>query len=950
MSSSRFVRTDESMSTARIAEPPRTEPGFGSMPMISTLPFPNRRIRLWAKQGETELSPGQLEVVEVIGEEALGSPYEFRLKLRSEATGTLPLEALIGADARVSVVLPNPDWAAILAAGVTGPTRDFCGVLSEVTFDGVDDNYGHYTATLRPHIWKLSLNRRFRQFLGKTTKEIGKRILGNLPVRWDLGGASVHREYCVQYDESDLTFLSRLLEEDGLFYFFEHQYTGQPNEPHDRQERLVITDRIKRDDDDTPPIEGFDTVQGGNRSRMRIRQWREIRRVVPQGFVSLDRTFQRPKKLVRDSDDLGSTVADAAVTVTAYPSGVARRIDEISAAGEQDTTKLATLDTVATADATIRKERAACERSGYEGGGDVATLQPGRMFLVSRDGVVDPHAYYVTRVEHTIRLANLTRSGASAPIFEYRNEFGCQSELVAHRPLRSTPKPIVGGVVAGTVINDTAVTEDDVCVDRYGRVKVRFPWQPDDDAPGCWIRVSQFWAGNRWGSFFWPRVGHEVLVAFEHGDPDRPVVVGSVYNFENMPPLPLPEHKLSGGIHSCTHKGDGTQQTSCVVFHDRPDAEYLQLHSETYHSLTCETETLKWAAGHDVTFKGHNWIFDLIGGSGGGGSDFTGYDGGANVSFKKPEEGEKSPSAGEVFADIFAIANEGSTTYSVGDSYTKRFGRSFETYYGSNIWIGCDPIEFVEFLLDKLEIPVLGLIAPLAFGAGGIGKTVFGGKHDLQFGTEVKVHEGKTIKRTGPKPTDGENASSEGNSTPLDGPCRKIVHVLLAIILMMDLLVMLLTKAALTRDSKAWKGYLEFSEIWSLMILPRLQGLLEFISTESSELNETLFDSKKAAHKSTNLAEDVAHVATVTDDTASVSRERAESEVEETADSVRRAASAAEDDEEEEEEESDGDDESDDDGYEADDEADEDDESDESDESDEDDGDGYEADDEADDD
>src|SRR5262249_20816427 len=142
----------------------------------------------------------------------------------------------------------------------------------------------------------------------------------------------------------------------------------------------------------------------------------------------------------------------------------------------------------------------------------------------------------------------------------YDNRFQAAPAALPYRPARATPKPAIPGVQTATVVGPSG---NDVFVDKYGRVKVKFHWDRDT-ATGpknsCWLRVGQVWAGKRWGAYFWPRVGHEVLVAFVEGDPDRPLVVGSAYNEENMPPFALPDNRTLGGIKSFTSTGNPQAQ------------------------------------------------------------------------------------------------------------------------------------------------------------------------------------------------------------------------------------------------------------------------------------------------------------------------------------------------------------------------------------------------------
>lgn len=857
----------------------------------SALDLSRRRIHLWCPPGADAV-----RLIEIAGREALSRLYRFRLKLRTDALCPVDLEAWLGSSVRASFQLPDPNWAAVLESDRPPGSRDICGVITRIEHARTDDQYAYYSATLRPKLWTFGLNRRFRIFSEKTTREIVSSVLGDLPLRWCISGEGLPRNYCVQYGESDLRFVSRLLEEDGLFYTFEHAYDDQPEDPAARMERMVIADSVDRLSDDAPAAYAIDTIGGGNRDSMRIRRWRECRTLVPNRVESLDRHFQRPDSPARAEKTSPQLPGDPGWALTEYPSGVTRRFDEVSPSGGRREDELAQLDSAAEADARRRVERLACRRSSYSGAGDVATLEPGMKFRLVRDSVPDREGYYITRIEHRVRLSAATRSGDGGPELRYENRFHCQPESKPFGPPLATSKPRVLGVVPATVVADPDITDDDICVDAYGRVKVQFPWQqPGDDRceTSCWIRVSQFWAGPRWGAFFWPRVGHEVLVSFEHGDPDRPVIIGSVYNRNNMPPLELPTYKLSCGIHSCTHKGNPTENTSCVVFHDARGDEYLQLHSETYQCLTSETKNLKWSSGEEVEFRGHHWLFDGFTGSGGGGSDFTGRDNNAKAGFKTTngsiDEGLDVPA---MLLDMLT-SESGTVDFTIGDTLKKCFGRTIETYHGCNVWVGCDPVEFFEYLAENLETRInphlLSGIVAFLFGAGGQGKTVFGGMHNIQYGTKVDCHRGPTRSIVSPAVGFPLGQFGQGNATPVDAPVAKACQLMVVVMLLFDLMTTLITKAALAHESNDWNRFVTFSKVWSRYLLPRVQGMIEFVETTYGETVELATAAEDAVDDSEDAVERAARATVTTDSAAEDSVEAAEQQAEEAVDSIRNA-------------------------------------------------------------
>jgi type VI secretion system secreted protein VgrG len=246
-------------------------------------------------------------------------------------------------------------------------------------------------------------------------------------------------------------------------------------------------------------------------------------------------------------------------------------------------------------------EAAAAVRAGGES--NCVQFAPGRRFTLERHFDADG-AYLLTAVEHEARVTGDYRADAQDDALDYRNRFTAAPEGLPFRPPRVTPRPIIAGTQTATVVGPPG---SQIFLDKYGRVKVQFPWDRQGQAnadSSCWIRVAQIWAGKTWGAFFWPRVGHEVVVAFEEGDPDQPIIVGSVYNAANMPPLTLPDEAMRCGIKSCTFAGDPALAFNAVIFHDVPGTEYLQVHSETFQMENTESARYQHTPAGRFTFLG----------------------------------------------------------------------------------------------------------------------------------------------------------------------------------------------------------------------------------------------------------------------------------------------------------------------------------------------------------
>jgi uncharacterized membrane protein len=249
-------------------------------------------------------------------------------------------------------------------------------------------------------------------------------------------------------------------------------------------------------------------------------------------------------------------------------------------------------------------------------------------------------------------------------------------------------------------------------------------------------------------------------------------------------------------------------------------------------------------------------LFDSFGSSGGGGSDYTGQNRCTDAGFKKPDDDWSGwEKIGELCRDILPEFGGTSTKFTVGDSYAKKLGRNFETYFGCNIWLGCDPIELVECILNSTcaAKPLVPLLAPLILGAGGQGKTLFGGSHDLQYGSQVSVRRGPEYANSSEKLWETIN----GNVCSWENLAAKLCEVSVLICLLLDMAAMLITRAAVASDGSSWKGYISFHEVWSRSLLPRIQGVIEFVEEMIAKMKTveaaakcTLSDSEDALIRS----------------------------------------------------------------------------------------------------
>ena len=486
-----------------------------------------------------------LRVIRFSGHEAMSSQFEFKVELACEDPG-IDFSEIIGKPALLTV---QGDLL----------SRCFHGLVC--SFEQIDEmpRFAIYQASLVPQVWRLRHRHDCRIFQGLTTREIIKKVFetAGVPVeqfRFNLTSPYEPRDYCVQYRESDWAFVSRLMEEDGIFYFFEH---------HEDKHVLVMGDGSPA----CKPIPGGDTLPFYRPSGLvpledHIRRFRFTEEIQP-GRVSLrDFNFKKPELRMEAQD---KAEVDEDLEVYDYPG-------EYQEPGRGSSAKGMTL-------AKIRLQGwQAARRTGF-GESDCERLVPGHLFTLAGHGRDDLNArYLLTGVAHQGHQPQVLDEEAPTGDFHYSNHFACISENTPYRPPRVTPRPKVRGVQTAIVVGPAG---EEIYTDEYGRVKVQFHWDREgkrDERSSCWIRVSQVWAGEAWGGMFIPRIGQEVIVDFIEGDPDRPIITGRVYNGANQVPYPLPDEKTKSTLKSNTSLGGNGYNE--LRYEDKKGKEQIFMHAQ----------------------------------------------------------------------------------------------------------------------------------------------------------------------------------------------------------------------------------------------------------------------------------------------------------------------------------------------------------------------------------
>ncbi|HEU4456417.1 MAG TPA: type VI secretion system tip protein TssI/VgrG [Longimicrobium sp.] len=494
---------------------------------------------------ETALGADVLLLAGLSGLEGVSRPFSFRLDLVSE-DDAVSAAGLLRTPAAVTLLLP------------TGDERTIHGLVRRFVQEGRREELTSYQAEIVPWLWFLSLSRESRIYQELSVPEIVEQVfrgLGHADFELRCTRPYPKREFCVQYRETHLDFVSRLMEEEGIFYFFEHS----PD-----RHLLVLAD----DNGAVKPC------PGGAGARM-APQEADGEDVV--GTMHWEEQACVGKVVLRDYDFLQPSLKLEGSIAAGEPEELYDYPGEFTAPDEGERY------------ARLRLEEAGALRQVARGQSTCRVFQSGFRFDLSDHFRASANqAYTLLQVQH-VASAGDYRAGGTGPM-EYRNHFVAIPHSVAFRPPRATPHPVVQGSQTALVVGPAG---EEVWVDRHGRIKVQFYWDREgkkDENSSCWVRVSQPWAGKGYGSVQIPRIGNEVVVEFLEGDPDRPIVTGCVYNAEQTPPFELPAAGIQMGMKSRSSKGGGgyneitltdTKGTELITIHAQYDMGTVVEHDKT---------------------------------------------------------------------------------------------------------------------------------------------------------------------------------------------------------------------------------------------------------------------------------------------------------------------------------------------------------------------------------
>jgi len=495
-------------------------------------------------------------LVSMVGDETLSQPYWYDLTLASE-DAEVEFSALIGKPAVITIY------------GKDDIERYVHGVVAHVEQDDPKGRFTLYRLLLVPQLSLLAYRKNSRIFQNLSVPEIITAIFNDAGIPSDLFQFVLRYnyepiEYCVQYRESDLNFVSRLMEEEGIFYFFKHEFESHV---------MVMADDVSVHQTITEPaMVPFHANEGGLVSERDVITKFNYREALKTGNVMIrDFDFTRPMLTLQSAHEAEqfSNYEDYDYPGEFVDEKRGTRLSRVRLEMHQVATK------------TVKAE-SNCKR-----------LMPGFRFnLKNHSRRTLNTEFLVSKVITRCTQPQVLEEGAGEDGGSYSNEFHCIPAVVPFRPALQARKPLVHGVQTAIVVGPE---DEEIYTDEHGRVKVQFHWDREgqyDDKSSCWVRVNQNWAGQGFGSIIIPRIGFEVIVEFVEGNPDRPLIIGSTYHGTNCPPYPLPGEKTKSTLKTNSSKGgEGFNE---IRLEDKKGEEQIFVHAEKDTDIRVKNDQREW--------------------------------------------------------------------------------------------------------------------------------------------------------------------------------------------------------------------------------------------------------------------------------------------------------------------------------------------------------------------
>lgn len=517
----------------------------------------NRKINI-----QTILGDDALRFASLDGHEAISHLFDFNLTLKSLQNNIDPAD-ILGTSMTLSVELNS------------GSIRYLNGECVHFMLAGKEGRYYLYQACLKPWLWHAGQRTDFRMFQHMNAEAMIAQVLSIYPFahRFMLTGSYREWEYCVQYGESDLSFVMRMMEHEGMWFWFEHK---------NGEHVLIITDELSM----CEPFPGYEQIPFYDPDQTKsnedsIQTWSSGRQARPGQYMAHDYNFTMPRTELPSHSNQTPGHAHDSYEVFAYPGGHTN-LDE----GEVY--------------ARIRMEALQSDHMRGQARANARGFAPGHLFSLTKHPAASQNREYLIIAAHYRWQDNDYEAHNSSGSHEFWVDIQTHDTTHAFRPAQITPKPRSSGPETAVVAGPEG---QEIYTDEYGRVKVSFPWNRycnKDENSSCWIRVSHPWAGAGFGGMHVPRIGQEVLVDYLNGDPDRPVITSRVYNAYQMPPWSLPANATQSGFLTRSSQEGTADNANALRFEDKKGEEQLWIHAERNQDIEVENDETHWV-GNDRT-------------------------------------------------------------------------------------------------------------------------------------------------------------------------------------------------------------------------------------------------------------------------------------------------------------------------------------------------------------
>ncbi|ABE28571.1 Rhs element Vgr family protein [Paraburkholderia xenovorans LB400] len=546
----------------------------------------------------TPLGEPALLLRSIQGEEVLSQIYTYTLNcctplasvMPEHAAANIDLKSMIGKELTVTIELEGmgdyvPGLAGIAgAANIGAGTREISGIVTKAHYVGQSNQQSHYQLILAPWIWLADQRSDFRIFQGKTVVEIIEQVFENYMYSYQMRLSEQYPvlDYQVQYGETDFYFVQRLMAEHGIYWFFEHS---------DGFHRMILVDQPGAH----KPVESaaYQTLwyfpPGHKIDREYVDRFTLGGSLQSGRWTTNDFDFKKPNAVLIEQNELPQKTAHSNLERYEWPGDYTN-----PSHGEQF--------------ARLRMEEVRAHGERARGSGNVRDIVCGTTFRL------EGYPHEAANQEYLVISSSIAASEADQTTgsseYTFKSSFLVQPATTVFRPSRKPyPKPRTSGPQTAIV---TGPPDQEIWTDQYGRVKLSFHWDRSgvkDQSSSCWIRVSYPWVGTNYGSINIPRIGTEVIVDFENGDPDLPIVTGRVYNAASMPPWPLPAGATQSGTLSRSTKGGGYDNANAIRFEDMKGSEELWLHAEKDQRIEVEHDESHWVGNNRLkTIDGNETV------------------------------------------------------------------------------------------------------------------------------------------------------------------------------------------------------------------------------------------------------------------------------------------------------------------------------------------------------